>query len=522
MLLGAGASFDAGLNTTSGLARDLVAHINSKDTQTRPGVAEALNFVYGEMVAHRGRHGGSPLEAVNTERLISAVRLLAGRDQHEADPFVASWKTAPGVFDATASAGINAVRIALDNHGSFDGGIDANKLAWAIREVVSERHDQVFEELEEALLKAVSTVLSAHGDVSYLRPLIELAHKQDGVDIATLNYDLTVEAAAHDMSVPVHRGVETWGPGSPMQFSSERGHVNLFKLHGSLDWEDVSVDQQRREWYEKHEYLGHYPVVAGRAVRVSGTGPVDRPAIIIGDREKLNGEGPTLSLLAAFEKALSRTTHLVVVGYSFADVHVNALVKAWANAGEDRTLTVIDPGWPERLELTGFRSDLMNALRPMRHISSGTPPRMEVLKARTKDILPVALAGLTPRPERPAELALVPVDDGMQLCLTNTYSALARVHISAPFPTPKTPNPPRTQLGHPASERSASREVEHMPAGEVQEIEVRSEVGPDEMVPFQVFAEDHQDSWNYEVSLAWPGARRVDDFETSTVISSDE
>lgn len=74
-------------------------HINSREVPSDSGVTEALNFVYGEMAAHRGARGENPLAAVNTERLISAVRLLADRDNHEVNRL-----TSDSAFDVTGAS----------------------------------------------------------------------------------------------------------------------------------------------------------------------------------------------------------------------------------------------------------------------------------------------------------------------------------------------------------------------------------------------------------------------------------
>lgn len=507
MLLGAGASFDAGLKTTYGLAQDLMERVNSSASSARIGVREALNFVYGEMAAHRGAHGENPVDAVNTERLISAVRLLADRDNHEADPFVASWKSAPGVARATAAMSGSDLSSAFSRTpDAFGESVDTRRLARGIRRITSDRHDQIFGHLEETLLQTVSEVLSAHGDVEYLHPLVHLAQAQDGVDIATLNYDLTVEAAARSLSVPVHRGVEDWIPGSPMHFTTQRGHVNLFKLHGSIDWEHVSAERQRDEWYREHGRRDTYPVVAGRSVRVSDEGSVNRPAIIIGDREKLNGEGPTLALIAAFEQALARADHLAIVGYSFTDVHVNALIRSWANADTLRTITVIDPRWPKRYDLEGFRHHLLEALRPKRGTQAGITPRMEVLRASTKACLPRALTGLSPRPDEPVALQFVPTSTGAELRVSCSFSDMRSVRLRAPVASLEQPAVPRTQLGArgDSARQSSFYDVGELKAGEVHVADISSDVPPGANISMMVHAADHQDEWEYEISISWP------------------
>jgi hypothetical protein len=94
VLLGAGASRDGGLPITCELPEVVFrrpAHA-SDGSSRRPDRLTALNFTYGAMVSHRTREGSDPHEAVNIETLISALRLLRKREDHEVAPFVLNWR----------------------------------------------------------------------------------------------------------------------------------------------------------------------------------------------------------------------------------------------------------------------------------------------------------------------------------------------------------------------------------------------------------------------------------------------
>lgn len=91
LILGAGASGDAGLKLTSDLARIVVAGVEGQGPTPSPAV-QALNFVYSQMIGYQGEDGNNPLTAVNIETLVSALRLLASRSSHEVAPFVSAWK----------------------------------------------------------------------------------------------------------------------------------------------------------------------------------------------------------------------------------------------------------------------------------------------------------------------------------------------------------------------------------------------------------------------------------------------
>jgi len=64
---------------------------------------------------------------------------------------------------------------------------------------------------------------------------------------------------------------------------------------------------------------------------------------VFGAREKLQAQGPFLDLLAQFSAALQQSQHLVVVGYSFRDEHVNEYISRWVLGDDSRVVTVINP-----------------------------------------------------------------------------------------------------------------------------------------------------------------------------------
>ena len=334
VLLGAGASADAGLPLTVELASRIVARVNASNSSAE--WVRTLNFIYGSMVSHQTRDGGNPLAAVNIERLISSVRLLRDRNSHEVAPFVGSWK--PG------SGGITSGRDAFRFERSFTSAVDESLINGskgsgiydliisAVRAQLDPDDPRVFEEIETHLLLELKQELSATIDVRYLDPLADLAASQPGgVDVITLNYDTSVEqmAAEYGREITVDTGIQRWKPGRELRFVRRDNKLNLYKIHGSLDWH---VNQTRNRDLAIH------------AISISQGSSTDQklPWLVVGDREKLGTEGPTLTLLRAAETALSRADHLVVVGYSFGDAHVNAMIRDWMLADSVRSIGVLD------------------------------------------------------------------------------------------------------------------------------------------------------------------------------------
>ncbi|HWM34195.1 MAG TPA: hypothetical protein VNR36_08170 [Pseudolysinimonas sp.] len=402
VLLGAGASFDAGLPLTSQLAERIVARFNAQRPPVR-GVQE-LNFVYSAMIGHQGEDGSDPLRAVNIETLVSAVRLLQARESHEVAPFVSSWK--PGAL------GFAPERAPMRHHGRAlrdaversitDEHFGGDSLAEVIADIAMEANEppdaSAYKELEVALLQAIREELQSIDTIDYLQPLADLATSQSGgLDIVTLNYDLAIEKMAAEMGVRVDRGMDRWRAGFELTFMPTDGVINLIKLHGSVDWELVG---------------GRPSAVQPPGIRVvepeperdelDPNAPPRRtpglPWIVVGDREKLATDGPTLDLLNAATEALRRADSLVVVGYSFADAHVNAAVRNWLAASEDRTMTVIDPAWPafDSLETRGYLARAYGGGE--REGEPGAPPRLAVL---TQGAAAALGTGLTLVPSTP-------------------------------------------------------------------------------------------------------------------------
>lgn len=397
VLLGAGASRDAGLPLTEELARELVEsfdrELSAMDQWARPRqepVVRALHVTYGAMVSHATEQGASPLTAVNVERLVSAIRLLSGRRDHEAAAFVQAWKPVVEEVDAhPLPLDDSDLRrhIGLDGDFRFEVNGLAQDIASIARATVAPGDGSTFRELEDQLLRRICSLLAGPEDVSYLSPLFELAAEQvGGLDITTLNYDRTVEIAAEQHGIRVDTGMGRWEPGQPLVFEAQNGVVNLIKPHGSIDWARISSTQRQR--LEGHPLVQH---VYRTGITHSPDPDFDnasRPLIVIGDREKLETDGPTLALMRAFEESLLRASRLLVVGYSFGDKHVNTVVRNWLNADPDRTITIVDPGWPDSPSRSiGWDTHL--TLKEALHFTAGldltsVPGRVMVVKKGAK------------------------------------------------------------------------------------------------------------------------------------------
>jgi len=476
LLLGAGASHDAGLPLTNALARDLVTKLN--DEQPSSTSTQLLNSIYAAMVNFSAARGGNPLAAVNVETMFSAIRLLRDRKDHEAAPFVLNWvRLADGHGDGAPYGGdfLRARQLARGVAEAFGDSAGAgDNLLDAVREVVRSEIGgsvprEAFEELERSLLRALVDLLAHPADLSYLNPLLDLAEAQaGGLDVVTLNYDLTVETAAAQRGVEVTRGVEVRQPGADFDFSPRDRMIRLVKLHGSLDF-----------YLETVEVPGGLPQKITK-INQDPTDLMRDPALVIGQREKLETEGPTLALMRAFEDVMRRTDRLVIVGYSGGDAHVNAVIRDWINADTHRTIVVLDPYWPTLgfFEKRGFPYELNSYLGVQQ--DDETPRRLVVIRAAASVGLKEALTAeveLDPQPWFDVDATISGTT--VTITVTNRGRSLGPTQFYAQPPVwnhPAVPYPREVRVLHPEASNDdqvyGAVNIPRMAAGETVSVEI--------------------------------------------------
>jgi hypothetical protein len=102
VLLGAGASRGAGLPLTHELTEQVITRL----AKAEPKLSPVLNYVCSAIIGHAGTSGQNPLNSLNIERVVSSIRLLAERGNHEAAPLRLPWRH---IFDVKGSASSVAV-----------------------------------------------------------------------------------------------------------------------------------------------------------------------------------------------------------------------------------------------------------------------------------------------------------------------------------------------------------------------------------------------------------------------------
>jgi hypothetical protein len=194
--------------------------------------------------------------------------------------------------------------------------------------------------------------LSEGHEVSYLKPILEL--NTGHTSVYSLNYDNAVERLCQQNRYSYSVGITEEG-GVEFDHTSS---VHLMKLHGSIDWLETRQYRDPR--------TGRYPALPLPGIQVateremSKAEDIEFPAIIFGQGNKLKVDGPYLELLRQFRDDLERHDHLVAVGYSFRDEHINHYVLRWMTGDHDRRITIINgPSFSERVREIPVVEDLV-------------------------------------------------------------------------------------------------------------------------------------------------------------------
>jgi hypothetical protein len=168
------------------------------------------------------------------------------------------------------------------------------------------------------------------------------------VDVATLNHDTLLEVGLRQAGVAFGDGfarqygevmlwADLWADGLP----------RLFKLHGSLDWIRLAIDEG--DGHYQAEVRALKPDIyhlRGPAGQLLGFPLNDgRPLLLVGTFNKLYdySGGVVGDQHARFRARLKETTRLVVAGYGFGDKGINRMVIDWLMSPGDKRLVVIHP-----------------------------------------------------------------------------------------------------------------------------------------------------------------------------------
>jgi NAD-dependent SIR2 family protein deacetylase len=284
LLLGAGATVDAGLPMAIGLTNCAEEGIADK----YPTLLPVLRFISGAIQFGKACQGEPLTYKINIEELLTACSFLASREKSDVYPFVAAWHEL-----------INTLQL-LPEEIQSDGTVYS------------------FQFLADYCKQGLRDWLEIRypAKLKYLwgfRDFINAGYK---LRIFTLNYDECIERALADALGDINInwttgfGERGW---DPKLLGSDEYEAYVYKLHGSLDWvRDPKLGICSVKWPPARE---------------SEELPADFEALLVfGTDVKLQAVDPFLTLLFRFQQLLNASDVLVVVGYSFGDHHINAMI----------------------------------------------------------------------------------------------------------------------------------------------------------------------------------------------------
>ncbi len=173
-------------------------------------------------------------------------------------------------------------------------------------------------------------------NLNYLNPLAHFfqSYPNDNfrLDIFSLNNDIVIEEFSKKYNLSPWRGFSNgkWvGLDVDELKLDDCDRINLFKLHGSIDWvrlntnefkQDQDLIEQDEENIEKYH----------------------NPFVIFGQGTKTFSIEPFFSLVQHFKRKLMEKEYFFVIGYSFFDPYINNLLIE-ATRGNSKKIIIVNP-----------------------------------------------------------------------------------------------------------------------------------------------------------------------------------
>lgn len=297
VLLGAGASADAGIPVSSQMIRSVEANLTDKDewkelNRLYNHVKSAIHFSAGLT----GDYGDDV--AFNIETLVNTLYELERNEDHPLYPFIATWNSR---FVALAGPDFEVVR--------------------KLRKLIL-----------RSLKKWMCVENSAQAD--YYRGLCTLQQDLNyPLHVFSLNYDLCVERLSSiRRRFRVETGFADYGPDNPWDFerfadlessNDPPPQIFLYKLHGSINW--------KRDRATKNLF----------AVEQIESVDEDEMEVIFGRDFKLDAADPYLFFAYEFRNFTLSARLVVAIGYGFGDLHINKMLSQSLRSDSERRLLVV-------------------------------------------------------------------------------------------------------------------------------------------------------------------------------------
>lgn len=282
IILGAGASADAGIPVTSKMVQDVEEFIDNNEN-IKWSQFKNLYYLVKSSVEYSYGIQGKQVN-FNIETLLNILNELEKKEMHPLYPFIGSWSVR---FNEIIKDDFSLI-------GNFKKKIIQQLKKW----------------IQPANLKLSD----------YYKKLSEFQKQiQFPLKIFTLNYDLLIEKNLSEITI--ERGFDDNKIWNYKLFSErpEEPEIYLYKLHGSLDWKRCTDTQIVK-------FVDNIPNI---------------PDLIFGTQYKMQYIDPYLFLISEFRHYALKAKLIICIGYSFSDEHINAILsQALKNNTETKIYSV--------------------------------------------------------------------------------------------------------------------------------------------------------------------------------------
>ena len=319
-LIGAGFSKGAGCLTSVEMIEDLKKKIfDGSNEILSPVQKETLKFLISCLKYHSDWRAMEMKNSFkfdpNIEELALLIRRVRNRENFLPYPITGNWSDKLGQLEE-----------AYSNESEGNGNI--------------------FDSLElklKKLLKYEWLNTPENTNFEYLNPLVEFlkAHNnnQFRLDIFSLNYDSVIEQFFNEEYENPWRGFSNgqWvGIEPPHERADSTSRINLYKLHGSVDW----VRLTDMDTWEDPKLRGDW-----NDELLENIDERHNPYIVFGQGTKSFSVEPFFSIIHHFNKILKseEKRYFFVIGYSFFDPYINNLL--FNAISESKKLIIINPSF---------------------------------------------------------------------------------------------------------------------------------------------------------------------------------
>jgi hypothetical protein len=285
-LLGAGASYDAGIPVSSQMVQEVEKLILADKKWM--SYKDLYYCIKSAIINAAGIIGNFSSDIVNIETIVNTMDELIKSNHHPLYPFVGSW--IPRLNEVTD-----------------------NKF-----QKITELRDLIVSELNSDW-----TRYKQRDNIEYYKKFDDFQREYNfKLNIFSLNYDLCLEGAIGKEKI--QRGFtknHIWDWKTFDAGTDDVTPIWLYKLHGSIDWQKNDNDEVEE---------------------TTGNIPLNKSAIIFGTSYKLQYIDPFLYLVNEFrKKTLDKKTKIIIcIGYSFNDEHINSILGQGMHANKFKIVSV--------------------------------------------------------------------------------------------------------------------------------------------------------------------------------------